>query len=215
MAFTAPEPRRPQRLIRLCLKAWEEVEAPHRQIFEAEMQRLRNAGIELLDRDNNEHVRALEEQLDHHVDGSSAMVAYDMRWPFTGYAKRYGDRIGERIHGIVQRAVSISPADYAVLLENREIAREATRKVLSLVDADAFVMPAASGPAPRGLEFTGSRAYLVYWSWLGFPAFSLPTMEADGMPWGLQVMHVAERDDELCAVAGWLMKTCRSVSADV
>jgi len=64
-------------------------------------------------------------------------------------------------------------------------------------------MPAASGAAPRGLAHTGSRIYLAYASWLGFPAMSLPLMRAEGLPWGLQLMHCAQRDDRLCALARW------------
>lgn len=38
--------------------------------------------------------------------------------------------------------------------------------------SDGFMTLAASGPAIQRLEYTGSRIFLVYGSWLGLPAFS-------------------------------------------
>ena len=72
--------------------------------------------------------------------------------------------------------------------------------------ADAFVTLAASSVAPVGHEFTGSRTFLAYWSWTGFPAFSLPLMSVDGLPLGLQLMGVDGKDGALAAAANWLMQ---------
>jgi len=62
-------------------------------------------------------------------------------------------------------------------------------------------MLASSGPAIEGFEFSGSRNYLVYGSWLGFPAFSLPVLSVRGLPLGLQLLGLGDRDGDLCAVA--------------
>jgi Asp-tRNA(Asn)/Glu-tRNA(Gln) amidotransferase A subunit family amidase len=207
LASRAPSPRKPDRLIRLYLKGWEEAEAGTRAAFEQKVEAFRREGIEVLDRTNTPELAELETMLDAEVGGSGEMLAYDMRWPFSGYVEQYGEKIGGRIHELVQKAPSVSPERYGELLARRQAARDAVSATLHSLKADAFIMPSASGPAPVGYEYTGSRTYLVYWSWLGFPAFSLPVLSDGGLPLGLQVMHLGGRDGELCEVAHWIMET--------
>jgi Asp-tRNA(Asn)/Glu-tRNA(Gln) amidotransferase A subunit family amidase len=127
-----------------------------------------------------------------------------MKWPYEDYIARYGKVIGTRIHGLIERAGKLTPADYEGLLANR-------RRVMRLVqetaaDADGYLTLAASGPAIQGLEYTGSRTFLVYGSWLGLPAFSLPLLQVNGLPLGLQLIGVPYADGALCAAAHWFMR---------
>ncbi|MGZ8265919.1 MAG: hypothetical protein ACXW20_00505, partial [Burkholderiales bacterium] len=46
-------------------------------------------------------------------------------------------------------------------------------------------------------------------TFLGLPAFSLPLMEADGMPLGAQLIGHAGRDGELCAIANGLLELAK------
>jgi Asp-tRNA(Asn)/Glu-tRNA(Gln) amidotransferase A subunit family amidase len=203
---TAPHAERPKRLVRLHLSAWNEVEEPHRAIFDGEIERLAALGVEIVDRGSHPLVRELEDALDRDVAVSLDMVAWEMRFPFRGYVERFGDRIGDRIRGLLARADDMRPGDYEAALAKQGAARALVTDTFARLDADAFVLPAASGPAPKGLTNTGSRAHLVYWSWLGFPALSLPVMTADGMPWGMQIAQVAQGDRRLCALARWILE---------
>ncbi|HEX6008354.1 MAG TPA: hypothetical protein VFY80_10345, partial [Burkholderiales bacterium] len=139
---------------------------------------------------------------DEGVPQSLDMVAYEMKWPYVDYIERWGDKVGERIRKLIARAEELTPSDYERLLENRARIRAQVRDVAR--KADAFVALAASSVAPLGHEFTGSRTYLAYWSWTGFPAFSLPLMRVDGLPLGLQLMGVGDEDGALAAAANWL-----------
>jgi Asp-tRNA(Asn)/Glu-tRNA(Gln) amidotransferase A subunit family amidase len=87
------------------------------------------------------------------------------------------------------------------LLTKRRAIQSQCRALAAELDAEAYVTLAASGPAIEGLEFSGSRTFVVYGSWLGFPAFSLPVLQVHGMPVGLQLLGLGDRDGELCAVA--------------
>jgi Asp-tRNA(Asn)/Glu-tRNA(Gln) amidotransferase A subunit family amidase len=199
----APRSRKPQRLIRLYLKGWEEVDKSTRAVVDEYFSSLAAQGITIVSRDNDEEVAALERQLDAGVDGSIDMVAYDMKWPFADYLERWGDKLGSRIHGLVERSREITPAYYERLLTRQDDIRNEVRRVAR--NADAMVALAASSVAPLGHAYTGSRTYLSYWSWTGFPAFSLPLLQVGKLPLGVQLMGVAGEDGKLAAIANWLM----------
>jgi Asp-tRNA(Asn)/Glu-tRNA(Gln) amidotransferase A subunit family amidase len=69
---------------------------------------------------------------------------------------------------------------------------------------DACVTLAAPGGAPEGLASTGNPEFAVPASLLGVPAVSLPLLEDDGMPLGLQVIGYFDRDADAFAVAAWV-----------
>ena len=199
-----PAPRRPRRLIRLYTRGWTEIDSDTEDAMEATVATLQAAGVEIRSRDNDSRVARLEQELDDGVDGALDIVAYEMKWPYEDYIARYGKVIGTRIHGLIERAGKLTPTDYEGLLANR-------RRVMRLVqetaaDADGYLTLAASGPAIQGLEYTGSRTFLVYGSWLGLPAFSLPLLQVNGLPLGLQLIGVPYADGALCAAAHWFMR---------
>jgi Asp-tRNA(Asn)/Glu-tRNA(Gln) amidotransferase A subunit family amidase len=57
-----------------------------------------------------------------------------------------------------------------------------------------ILVPAATGPAPRGLESTGDPRMNAPWTALGTPALSIPLPLASGLPLGLQ-LTAADGDD--------------------
>ena len=224
-----PPPARPARLVRLYTKGWEEMvdeggsardglgnqvttsqseavlRAESRVAFEEYMDRLAAAGVEILSRDNDPDVAALETELDQGVGGRLDMVAFEMRWPFDEYLDWHGADVGESIHRYMKHGSGLTSADYHRLLDLRVRAR--ARVMEFAKRADGFVTLASSGPAPSGLEFTGSRTFPNYWSWLGFPAFSLPLLEVGGLPVGVQLMGFDRGDDRLAGCAAWIAKT--------
>ena len=90
------------------------------------------------------------------------------------------------------------------MVENRKRVRALVRGVAA--DTDGFITLAASGPANVGLEYTGSRTFLTYGSWLGLPAFSLPLLQVNKLPLGIQLLGIGGSDGALCATAKWIMR---------
>ncbi|HTP94652.1 MAG TPA: amidase [Burkholderiales bacterium] len=199
-----PPPAKPRRLVRLYLRGWKEVDAFTRDVFEELISELKQDGVGILTRENTPEVKELELKLDDGVDGSLDMLAYEMKWPYEDYIARWGEQIGERIRGLIKRANEITPQQYEALLNSQRAIRADVRKVAE--GTDGFIFPAASGVAPAGLHWTGSRTFLAYWSWVGFPAFSLPVMQVHGLPFGLQLAGVGGGDGQLCATAHWMMQ---------
>jgi Asp-tRNA(Asn)/Glu-tRNA(Gln) amidotransferase A subunit family amidase len=197
-----PEPRKPRRLIRLYTRGWNEVDGPTRVAVETLMKGIAQRGVELITRETNPAVASFEDRLDGGVAGSLDMIAYEMKWPFGDYVAKYGDRIGERIRGLVQRASDMKPAEYESLLQAQRSIRMEARKLAE--GTDGFLLLSASGIAPKGHAFTGSRTFLAYWSWLGYPAFSLPYLQVHDLPLGLQLAGLGQQDGALCSIAHWL-----------
>jgi Asp-tRNA(Asn)/Glu-tRNA(Gln) amidotransferase A subunit family amidase len=205
-AGATPASLKPGRLIRLYGRGWSEIDAATAAQFEQAVDALAGLGVEIVSRDNNGDVAAFEQELINGVDGSLDIVGYEMKWPFADYIARYGNLIGERIHGLIKRANAMTPDEYKTLLATRARMRTCWRDVLAVAGADAFVTLASSGPAIKGLEYTGSRTFLIYGSWLGVPAFSLPLLALDGLPFGVQLLGAPDADGTLAATAGWTMQ---------
>jgi Asp-tRNA(Asn)/Glu-tRNA(Gln) amidotransferase A subunit family amidase len=65
-------------------------------------------------------------------------------------------------------------------------------------------MPAAPGPAPKGIETTGDATLLAPWSLLGLPAITVSAgLSRDGLPLGLQLVAPRLKDYELMRVGAW------------
>lgn len=70
---------------------------------------------------------------------------------------------------------------------------------------DALLTPAAPGPAPYGLDSTGSSVLNRPWSLLGWPTLSLPAPDQDHpLPLGLQLIGQPHQDDSLLDLASLL-----------
>jgi Asp-tRNA(Asn)/Glu-tRNA(Gln) amidotransferase A subunit family amidase len=199
-----PLPRKPKKLIRLYTRGWTEIDSDTEDAFNEFVAALEFAGVRIASRDNDPAVARLEAALDEGVDGAIAIVAHEMKWPYEDYIARFGRIIGKRIHGLVEQARRMTPADYEKLLENRRRVRHLAHETAG--GSDGYLTLASSGPAIPGHEYTGSRTFLIYGSWLGLPAFSLPLLSANGLPVGVQLIGEPGSDGSLCAVANWLMR---------
>jgi Asp-tRNA(Asn)/Glu-tRNA(Gln) amidotransferase A subunit family amidase len=71
-------------------------------------------------------------------------------------------------------------------------------------ECDGCVTLSAPAAAPIGLHSTGDAAFAVAFSLLGVPAVSLPLLQDDGLPLGLQVTGFAQGDAATVAAAAWL-----------
>ena len=67
----------------------------------------------------------------------------------------------------------------------------------------------APGAAPIGLETTGNPIFVVPGSMLRAPGVSLPVLDDDGLPLGLQVLGFPQGDAGVFAVAGWIEDALR------
>ena len=201
---TLPVARKPRRLIVMYGKAWDtEVDTPTRGAFETLLADLRKHGVELVTRRENADYAGLEDAFfGSFIDRSVDITSYEMKWPYEEYLEKYPDLLEKRQRERLARAREITPAHYVKLLADKSRMKERARQAMH--GADAILTLSSSGPAPVGHAHTGSRAYLLFASFLQLPAFSLPLLRVEGMPVGAQLIGHAGRDGELCGVANWI-----------
>ncbi|MDE2641068.1 MAG: amidase family protein, partial [Chloroflexota bacterium] len=95
----------------------------------------------------------------------------------------------------------VSAAARAAGLAGRAELRDALTRQMAAAGIDAWISPAAPGPAPLGLDATGAPWMNLPWTHAGLPAVALPAGTVEGMPVGVQVVARAGDDERLLAWA--------------
>ncbi len=73
-------------------------------------------------------------------------------------------------------------------------------------EVDALITPVITGPAPVGLDNTGSFKFCGPWTLLGLPALSIPVGRAENtLPLAIQLVGPRGADGALLALADWVM----------
>lgn len=113
---------------------------------------------------------------------------------------QYRSRTTPALLDVLDAGAMISRSDYLQALNTAEAARRLADGLFR--EADLWLMPAAPGAAPRGLDSTGDPIFNRLASVLHTPAISLPACnDADGMPLGLQLIGARYSDAAFLANA--------------
>ncbi len=117
--------------------------------------------------------------------GQSARIvlAYEAARVHDARYQEYGDRLQD-MADLVREGLATPSARYDEA--RRQIAAARMRIWAQFASTPVILVPAAPGPAPRGLGSTGDPVMNAPWTALGTPAIAIP-MPVDGLPVGLQV----------------------------
>jgi Asp-tRNA(Asn)/Glu-tRNA(Gln) amidotransferase A subunit family amidase len=194
----------PRRLAMLRTGGWDKASDAAKSALAKARERLSKAGIEVIDAASSALVSDVEAAIADALTLSWGIVGWEGRWPLNTY-KRDMDAAGlsESALKRLAQAEAMTQEDYQALLAQRDHARAAYALLRS--EVDACITLAAPGAAPRGLDWTGDPSFTVPTSLVGMPSVSLPVLEDDGMPLGLQVIGFTNEDAELFAAAGGVL----------
>jgi Asp-tRNA(Asn)/Glu-tRNA(Gln) amidotransferase A subunit family amidase len=166
------------------------------------VEQLREAGVAVVNAGNNYLVAEVEREIGKARSITDRVNAWEARWPLNTYRNKDASGLSKMMLDRLAQAESMRIEDYRRALTERNRARGAYAKLAGL--ADAAITLSATGAAPVGLESTGNPIFAVAGSMLGVPAISLPVLEDEGLPLGLQVMGFEQQDAPLFAIAVWL-----------
>ena len=117
-----------------------------------------------------------------------------------GWFAEYGDRCRPRTAAIISEGQSIGAGDVESARAGRSELRTRLEQAMRENGIDAWICPAAPGPAPEGIQTTGDPVMNLPWTHAGLPTLSLPAGRvASGLPLGLQCVGGFMRDEELLA----------------
>jgi Asp-tRNA(Asn)/Glu-tRNA(Gln) amidotransferase A subunit family amidase len=111
--------------------------------------------------------------------------------------ERYRELYRAETAAVIQHGLTVSAREYADALASaaglaQRLAGDAER-----AGVDAWITPAATGPAPRSLASTGDPVMSIPWSLAGLPGLTLPAGLVAGLPVGVQVVAATATDELL------------------
>lgn len=122
---------------------------------------------------------------------------------YYGYERRGRAQLSPAMQAALDRGKGVSARDYIAALDWPEVLNAGLDEIFRR--CDAIIAPSAPGPAPAGLEYTGSPVFNGLWTLCGTPAVTLPLFVADGgLPMGLQLIGRRGDDARLLRTARWL-----------
>ena len=205
---------KPGRLAVIEAEGWAETDAASRAAFEGLVERLRAAGVEIVDRTTSPLVEDLERAIADSLVMCRDICAFEMRWSLRNLIEQHGGGLSESMMSRYELAQQLTLEDYRGLLHRREVARMALRAAAPA--GEAMLCLSSTGPAPlmdnddrdHGvLHTTGLPAFNAWTSVLGAPAITLPLLAVDGMPLGVQLVGQWHEDHRLTGFAAWVEQT--------
>ncbi|MFJ8058487.1 amidase [Streptomyces sp. NPDC096142] len=111
---------------------------------------------------------------------------------------RYPDLYDPRTADAILQGRRVGPADYTGALRKRQAFRDRLTEATSRHGVDVWIAPAATGPAPKGLDNAGDSVMSLPWSAAGLPTLTVPAgRSTTELPLGLQCVAGYGQDERL------------------
>ena len=197
-----PMAKKPRRLAVLETAGWATATEEAKSAFATAVERIKAAGVEIIGRRTHAIVDAVEVDLADAMNFSLIFSDFEMRWFIRTLADRDVEKLSKPVRERFKVAEKLTIDDYRAALVTRDGIREGYNELAA--DCDGCLTLSASGAAPVGIASTGNPQLAVPASLLGVPALSLPVLQAEGLPLGLQFIGFSDRDAEAFAACAWL-----------
>lgn len=200
-----PSEAAPRRLVFLETAGWQVASAEAKRALQELLALLSKTGVDIATRRSDKLVGAVEEAVANARALSSRINSWESRWPLNTYRNRDASKLSQAMLTRLGQAEAMSLDDYRADLDERMRIRSLYNSLAA--QCDGCLTLAAPSAAPVGLGSTGDPVFAVPFSLLGVPAISLPLLQEQGLPLGLQVTGFNGKDAAAIATAGWIEKT--------
>lgn len=197
---TPPPETHPPRPPRVAVPAGpylEQAEPVALEAFAATLERLAAAGVEVYRAEALADIEGVKQR-------HQWLTAYEFAAQHRDWYDVYGALYRPRSSLLIEEGRAITSAQHDA---GRESATALRRELAGLMDVhalDAWVSPAAPGPAPLGLGSTGSPVMNTPWTHAGLPVVTIPAGSIQGLPLGLQLAGRHGDDETLLSLAAHL-----------
>ncbi len=124
-------------------------------------------------------------------DATMIVMAYEAAQFHEQRFNEYGSRLGV-LADLVREGLAIPTEQHEAA--KGHIAECGTEAAALFAATPVILVPAATGPAPKGLAWTGDAQMNSPWTALGTPAISIPMAVGDALPLGLQLTGALGQD---------------------
>ncbi|HUQ90390.1 MAG TPA: amidase [Bryobacteraceae bacterium] len=170
------------------------VEPPMAAAFRNALTALRNRGVDV-------KAVPVTAMLDRLVQESRLIMYYEGARAHEERYKQYGSRL-QNVATVVEEGLQIPGQRYRDALS---FLKECKQRMTDLYDrVPVILLPAATGPAPKGLTSTGDSRMNRAWTALGTPVITIPLPVGHQLPLGLQVTAAPGEDARVLHAAARL-----------
>ena len=165
------------------------------QAFETQLAELQTAGYAVRRIPTMDDIEEISE---NHID----LMAGEMAREYADLYPKYKHLLRPRTVQLIEKGQQVSDERLAAAKIAQTNLRQRLQKQMQAAGIDLWVAPAAPGPAPKGINATGSPAMNLPWTQAGMPALTVPAGKAaNGLPLGLQMIAPYWQDEKLIAWA--------------
>jgi Asp-tRNA(Asn)/Glu-tRNA(Gln) amidotransferase A subunit family amidase len=140
--------------------------------------------------------------LDRIVEWHSIVIDAEDAAYYGPLMERSPDDVSASLKARLQNGAKISAPTYIQAINGRNSAYDAFEKIMA--DYTALVVPASTGPAPKSLASTGNAVFNGLWTLLGVPCVTVPLLEVNSLPYGIQLVGRRQDEARLLQAARWL-----------
>ncbi len=174
---------------------WESAEIVQQDHFLACVDKLETAGVSTKLLSNCSIV-------DKGPDTVDIIMAYESARIFRPLVEAFPDQLSQHLTNLISKGLSISLKSYQLALSQQQEIKFKWAEMIH--QCDAVLTPSTTGPAPKGLNFTGDAIFCKTWTLCGVPSINLPTgCSHNGLPLGTQFLCHYRQDRRLLAIARW------------
>jgi Asp-tRNA(Asn)/Glu-tRNA(Gln) amidotransferase A subunit family amidase len=171
------------------------VDAAARAVFDHTVAALSAAGYRVLHTDSLADTTAIARRHRRLIAAQFATVHRE-------WFSEYGDRYRPKSVALVTEGAALSPNVIDEGVKSSARLRSSLERTMDDLGIDVWMSPAATGPAPRGLEAIGDPIMAVPWTHAHLPVVCLPAGTApSGLPLGIQLVGRLGADEQLLGFA--------------